>query len=297
MRCVRPPSRPAGKLFPWSIGRRPSTRFAPGTSPGSRRISEISKRDLRVQSDLCHRRERPADLRLRERCTVAAIGFLPDRPLGHGGGSRESAGSPRARPRRPEGSSSPRWRGTAPRCHWSSSAISRAVLGKPAIAVAATILPDQRAAEFDGKAAILVAVQELDDAFIERIARNFGFSGLKWGEDHSDGRETYQLRSESDGPVGTLSWLPDRPGATFVRDISPLLVLALGVLIVAGAVAAAGTLRFVATDRSRAKSFFGDDEPRDLHAAQRHYRHGRPARRTGIDCRPAVEGRDHPRVQ
>ena len=71
-----------------------------------------------------------------------------------------------------------------------------AVLGKPAIAVAATILPDQRAAEFDGKAAILVAVQELDDAFIERIARNFGFSGLKWGEDHSNGRETYRLRSE-----------------------------------------------------------------------------------------------------
>ena len=68
--------------------------------------------------------------------------------------------------------------------------------------VAATIVPDLDSSGYSGKPDILVASEELDAAFITRVSDNFGFSGLKWGNDTSNERVTYELRSDAGGLVG-----------------------------------------------------------------------------------------------
>lgn len=132
-----------------------------------------------------------------------------------------------------------------------------ALAGKPSAVVAATILPDEDSTVYAGNPDILVAVRDLDATFIEGISRDFGFSGLRWSDDTSGGRTTYQLKGASGGPVGTLSWVPDRPGAAFVRQIMPALAISLVVLIAAAAATVAVTRRFAAAESvNQAKSAF-----------------------------------------
>ena len=131
------------------------------------------------------------------------------------------------------------------------------VSGHPSVVVAATIVPDLDSSGYSGKPDILVASEELDPAFITRVSDNFGFSGLKWGNDTSNERVTYELRSDAGGLVGTLSWRPDRPAATFVRQIGPALVIALLVLLAVSAVTVIVTRRFTAAESgNRAKGAF-----------------------------------------
>ena len=132
-----------------------------------------------------------------------------------------------------------------------------AVAGEPSIVAAATILPDVDATGFDGKPPILIVVKALDDAFIARISHEFGFAGLKWGAETSDGRATYRITGASGGLVGMLSWIPDKPGDTFFRQITPALITALLVLLLAATIAVLAMRRFVAAEsESRSKSAF-----------------------------------------
>ena len=131
------------------------------------------------------------------------------------------------------------------------------ILGRPSVVVAATIVPDETSKGFNGRPDILVATEELDEKFLKSVAEDFGFQGLEWGNDAGNGRTLLDLKSGAGDVVGTLSWYPDRPTATFVRQIAPALLIALLVLLGVSAATVVLTRRFTAAESdNQAKSAF-----------------------------------------
>jgi diguanylate cyclase (GGDEF)-like protein len=174
--------------------------------------------------------------------------------------------------------------------HLIVSANAASVDGRPSLVTISTIIPDLDPAGLGNELPyLLVAVADIDDGVLSRIARDYGFSGLRWGDDRNDGRAVRTLTDDQGRPISGLSWIPERPAAAFVERLKPALALSFLVLAFASG-AAMRAARSLARARTSVAEL-GHDARHDaltglanrrlfteeLTAAFDRYRHGGPA--------------------
>lgn len=105
----------------------------------------------------------------------------------------------------------------------------RRILGTPAMAVVATIVPDRpTATRLDKPPYLLIAIKELDPAYITGLGNSFEFRDLRWvhGKLPED-TSTELIKSLNGADVGTLGWKTNHPGWQFVREAAFGLAVAL----------------------------------------------------------------------
>lgn len=109
---------------------------------------------------------------------------------------------------------------------------------KPSVVTVSTIIPDRDPAGLGKELPyLLVAVADIDDEMLSNIARDYGFSGLRWGNDQSGGRAVQTLYDEQGNRFADLSWLPERPAANLVERLHPALAFSFLVLFCASCAA------------------------------------------------------------
>ena len=112
----------------------------------------------------------------------------------------------------------------------------RRVGGAVHLVVLATIAPDAPPKVLIDPP-ILVALYELDDEAVAELGQIFNFQGLHWvGADESADMAMVALRDLNDQAVGTLAFLPRRPGAAMIQTMLPGLLIALALLSAFGLV-------------------------------------------------------------
>jgi diguanylate cyclase (GGDEF)-like protein len=110
----------------------------------------------------------------------------------------------------------------------------RNILESPATVVVSTIVPDRPTTEsVDAPPYLLVAVEDLDSALINKLGTNFAFQNLHWisGKIPS-GYSSFDVAALDGQKVGTLAWLGAQPGWLFARHVAVGLVISL--LLLAG---------------------------------------------------------------
>ena len=97
----------------------------------------------------------------------------------------------------------------------------RDILGKPAIVVVSTILPDvYPPEEILSPPFLLVAVYRAEAGFISHLGATFGFGGLRWLDGAADiATSTKVVRSSLGSRVGVLGWKREEPGKQFFRRV------------------------------------------------------------------------------
>ena len=99
---------------------------------------------------------------------------------------------------------------------------------RPMVVIVGNITPEDGLSSLGGESPyLLVALANLDDETLARIARNYGFAGLKWGSDTSGGRVAVTLLSDANRKIGTLTFIPDRPTEAFIAQLKPAFAVAL----------------------------------------------------------------------
>jgi diguanylate cyclase (GGDEF)-like protein len=113
--------------------------------------------------------------------------------------------------------------------HHRAVADVRSIEGTPATVIISTIVPDHAPQTEIGKTPyLLVAVENLDKSYMERLGSNFSFRNLHWiNGEAPEGFDTEAVKTFNDEPVGTLAWNANRPGLEFIRRAAPGLLLAL----------------------------------------------------------------------
>jgi diguanylate cyclase (GGDEF)-like protein len=109
----------------------------------------------------------------------------------------------------------------------------RNILGKPAIVVVSTILPDVYPPDgIISPPFLLVAIYRAEAGFISRLGATFGFDGLRWLDGAADvATSTKVVRSSLGSTVGVLGWKRDEPGGQFFRRVIAGLLTALLLLL------------------------------------------------------------------
>jgi diguanylate cyclase (GGDEF)-like protein len=120
--------------------------------------------------------------------------------------------------------------------HHVSVADTRSIGGRPATVVVSTIVPDHRHPESASQPPmLLVAVEDIDHSFTQRLGENFGFRDLRWDMSKTPKGDTSEVVKALNGSeVGTLVWHQERPGLEFIKRVAPGLGMA---LLLTGAVA------------------------------------------------------------
>lgn len=106
--------------------------------------------------------------------------------------------------------------------------------GTPATAIVSTIVPD-RVSEtpLDTTPYLLVAIEDLDQRFIEQLGANFELQGLEWLNGRpSPQQSTMTVRGADGSTVGTLAWRKNQPGWQFAQRVAVGIGIAL--LLLAG---------------------------------------------------------------
>jgi len=113
--------------------------------------------------------------------------------------------------------------------HHRAVADVRSIDGRPATVVVSTIVPDHAPPDvIEEQPYLLIAVEDLDRDYTERIGTSFGFRGLHWVSGvPPPSYDTELVKTLDDKVVGTLAWRKDRPGLEFMRRAAPGLLLAL----------------------------------------------------------------------
>jgi diguanylate cyclase (GGDEF)-like protein len=105
----------------------------------------------------------------------------------------------------------------------------RKIRNTPSTVVISSIVPDQpTVSHLDALPYLLVAIKDLDPAFVRQLGVNFEFDDLRWiAGDPPANTSTELIKADSGSPVGMLAWKADEPGWQFVRQVALGLALAL----------------------------------------------------------------------
>ena len=128
--------------------------------------------------------------------------------------------------------------------------------GVPAILAVTTIIPSDETDPIVENPRLLIAVYRLDKA-LAGIGQRFNLSGLHFANGPARaGEVSMPLKSETGVTVGTLVWVPDRPGRRMFLDTALGMLAALTLLLVLAFILASAIRRYVkhlADEKGRAE--------------------------------------------
>lgn len=106
-----------------------------------------------------------------------------------------------------------------------SASDMRLIGDTPMIVVVATIIPDTPLTEPLTKPPFLmVAMLPMDESLLARVASDFGFTGLNWGDRPDETEVSAQLTAYDGSNVGSIKWKAERPAYDLITRMSvPLL--------------------------------------------------------------------------
>ena len=82
---------------------------------------------------------------------------------------------------------------------------------------------------------ILISFIKLDPAYWQAAGRDMLLPDLGFGQPSGERRGAYPLHTDTGQPLGTLSWTPPRPGLLLMKNVLPLVLVALAIsLLVIG---------------------------------------------------------------
>jgi diguanylate cyclase (GGDEF)-like protein len=106
--------------------------------------------------------------------------------------------------------------------------------GRPSLITISTIIPDLDFAGLGGELPyLLVGVADLDENVLAKIARDYGFSNLRWSSSERGDHANRTLLNDRGETVGVLSWMPELPAAEFIERLAPALAISLALLLFA----------------------------------------------------------------
>ncbi|WP_201026313.1 putative bifunctional diguanylate cyclase/phosphodiesterase [Paramesorhizobium deserti] len=107
--------------------------------------------------------------------------------------------------------------------------------GHPALVSVKPIVSDTgKIEQVPGSEYLHIAVRFLDGGFIEKLARDYLFEGLRfsWNDDHAAQEASYALDSASGRTIGYFIWEPYRPGSSVLASILPILAALLVTILI-----------------------------------------------------------------